>query len=100
MNLIVMFGVVVPMYVALVRPMISGRIHQVFLTSAVPAAAGVLAGLCAAMVSRWPGQPWVALLVGAFAAGTIYLGLTLRWARTALARARTLRDMQGWQVAA
>lgn len=99
MNLVVMFGVVVPMYLALVRPMISGKIHRVFLTSGVPAAAGVIAGLGAAMASRWPSQPWVALVAGALVGGVVYLVLTLRWVRSALARARRLRDMAAWQGA-
>jgi PST family polysaccharide transporter len=100
MNLVVTFGVVVPMYLALVRPMIGGRIRQVFVTSGVPAAAGVIAGVGAVVVSRWPGHAWAALLAGAFVGGVIYLALTLRWARSALARVRRLRDMAAWQGAA
>ena len=100
MNLVVTFCLVVPMYLALVRPMISGSIHRVFLTSGVPAAAGVIAGFGAAVAARWPDHAWAALVVGAFVGGVIYLGLTLRWARSALARARKLRDMAAWEGAA
>jgi hypothetical protein len=100
MNLVVTFGVVVPMYLILVRPMIGGRIHHVFLTSGVPAAAGVIAGAGAVVVSRWPSDAWAALVAGAIVGGLIYLALTLRWARSALARARRLRDMAAWQGAA
>jgi lipopolysaccharide exporter len=98
MNLIVMFGLVMPMYLALVRPMISGRIHQVFLTSGVPAAAGVVAGLGAVLASSWASQSWSALLVGGCVGGVVYLALTMHWARAALARARRLRDMPGWEA--
>jgi lipopolysaccharide exporter len=100
MNLVVTFGVVVPMYLALVRPMISGKIHEVFVTSAVPVAAGIFAALGAVLASSWPSQSWAALVVGASVGGVVYLGLTLRWARAALARARLLRDMAGWEVEA
>ena len=79
--------------------MISGKIHRTFLTSGVPAAAGLIAGLGAALASRWPSQPWAATLVGGLVGGVVYLALTLRWVRSALARARRLRDMAAWQGA-
>lgn len=97
-NLAVTVGIVLPMHLALVRPMISGRIYQVFLTSGIPAAAAVLAAFAAVIVSNWPSEPWSALLLGASAGGVIYLGLTFHWAKGALARARGLRDMAGWEV--
>jgi PST family polysaccharide transporter len=97
MNVLVTFGVVLPMHLALVRPMISGRIHEVFLTSGVPVAAAVIAGLGAALTASRLGQPWVALVAGGLAGGVVYLALTTRWALAALARARRLRDMKGWE---
>ncbi len=68
--------------------MISGRIREVFVTSLVPMAAGVVAGGCAVAVVRWMTQPWAALLVGALVGAVVYGVLTLRWARSTLARAR------------
>jgi PST family polysaccharide transporter len=101
-NLAVMFGAVVPMYLVLVRPAMSGRIRQAFVTSAVPAAAGAVAGavayVAAAMASRWHGEPWATLVIGALVGGVVYLALTVRWLRSALARARTLRDMSAWRA--
>jgi len=100
MNLAVTFAVVVPMYLALVRPMISGKVYQVFTTSGVPAVAAVFAAVGAVLVSNWPSSPWVALVLGSFVGAVIYLALTARWVRGALVRARRLRDMPGWQVEA
>jgi O-antigen/teichoic acid export membrane protein len=100
MNLVVTFGLVVPMYLALVSPMMSGKIHQVFLTSGVPAGAAVLAAVAAGVASSWPSGPWASLVVGGLVGAVIYLGLTARWLRGALARARRLREMAGWQAAA
>jgi PST family polysaccharide transporter len=97
-NLAVMFGAVVPLYLALVRPALSGRIRQVFVTSAVPAAAGAVAGVAAAIASSWQGQPWATLVTGALVGGVVYLALTVVWLRSALARARTLRDMSAWRA--
>jgi hypothetical protein len=93
-----MFGVVVPMYLGLVRPAMSGQIRQVFFTSAVPAAAGAVAGVAATLASRWPGEPWATLLTGVLAGGVVYLALTVVWLHSALARARKLRDMRAWQA--
>ena len=95
-NLAVMFGAVVPMYLALVRPSMGGQIRQVFVTSAVPAVAGVVAGVAAVVASRWDGAPWATLITGALVGGVVYLALTVRWLRSALARARQLRDMSAW----
>ena len=95
-NLAVMFGAVVPMYLALVRPSMGGQIRQVFVTSAVPAVAGVVAGVAAVVASRWDGAPWATLITGALVGGVVYLALTVRWLRSALARARELRDMSAW----
>jgi PST family polysaccharide transporter len=97
-NLAVMFAVVVPMYLGLVRPAMSGRIRQVFVTSAVPAAAGAVAGVATALASRWPGESWATLLTGVLVGGVVYLALTVVWLRSALARARKLRDMSAWQA--
>jgi lipopolysaccharide exporter len=100
MNLVLMFAVVVPMYLALVRPMISGKIHQVFLTSAVPAGAAIVAALCARLASSVPTQPWAALVVGSVVGAVVYVALAAHWARGAVARARRLRDTAGWEAAA
>jgi len=100
MNLVVTFVLVVPMYLALVRPMISGRIHEVFMTSGVPAVAGILAAVGAVLAASWPSSSWAALALGSLVGGVVYLALTARWVRGALARARKLRDMPGWQVEA
>ena len=98
MNLVVTVAVVVPLYLALLRPMIRGKVHQLFVTSGIPAAAGVLAGLGAYMAVRWPDRPWTALTAGAFVGGVVYLGLTFNWARSALARLRKLDDMTAWRT--
>lgn len=94
-NLVVMAVVVVPSHLALVRPLVGARTYEVFLTSAAPAAAAIVAGLGAGAVSHWLSAPWAALLTGALVGGLAYLALTARWVRAALVRARRLRDMQG-----
>ena len=67
-----------------------------FLTSAVPAAAAVAAGLLAAAAARWGTQsPGRRCVLGGLAGGIAYLVLTARWVRSALARTRRLRDMKG-----
>jgi lipopolysaccharide exporter len=94
-NLLVMALVVLPAHLALVRPLVGTATHRVFLTSGVPAAAALLAGMGAGLVARGADESWFALVVGGLVGGTTYLALTARWVRTALARARELRDMQG-----
>lgn len=94
-NLLVMTTVVVPVHLALVRPMVGTRRHRVFRTSGVPAAAALVAGLGAGLVSQGITESWVALTTGGLVGGVTYLALTASWVRGAVGRARELRDMQG-----
>lgn len=94
-NLAVMLVVVVPAHLALVRPLVGERAGRVFLTSALPAAAAVAAGLVAVAAGGVGSRPWTSLVAGGLAGGVAYLLLTARWVRSALVRARSLRDMQG-----
>lgn len=97
-NLAVVVVVVVPLFLALLRPMIHGRVHQLFRTSGVPVLAGALAGAAAYAASRWPDRPWVALVLGGSVGGVVYLALTVGWARAAITRLRGLEDMAAWRA--
>lgn len=94
-NLLVMALVVVPAHLALVRPLVGARPHQVFRSSAIPVAAAIVAGVAAGVGSNWLDESWAALLSGSIVGGLVYLALTARWVRDAVVRARSLRDMKG-----